>query len=990
LEALADTIMSDTAKPSSPDEEGRLLEVPPVPQQQEEEIVDTAHSSVNLCQKHQQHLIHCLPNQVLSYIFSFLTQTMIITTVFPVSKRWYQISKFQSPALWRHIDFDKILNEIGTPVTTKVSMQDVNAFFQGLTTNSLTTDLDKLIVKAKFGGQLVFPRLCTNMTAKNFQQLRKFYPTVKSMMLPSLDMISNGPSNSIQSISDACMKQISYFGQLEHLKLATHHKITDVGIQTLIGNCSNLVSLDLDYCLGTSAASFSYIMNHCSKLRFLSMLGNGNTMVERKDLEQLSSAYVLQELRLDIGPDVDYACLANLVSKCRKIKNLYLRGCAGFDGKCFELLTTKLYQLESLTLICADGVKLFSPRFNSATLKTVHLSRPEAFANALITCPQLQHFYIDQCQDLQKLEFKGCSNVSELRLRSCNLSRVNMDSLFGLKGQLKELELFDCRMDGCSKVCLSSSALQKVVLFMCNDMTELRLDCENLHTLSVDVCVELEKMHLKCPVLETLQLFVLPQIQQPKLQYLGLESTKITSLNLQRTSLLSTINLKCEQLDSLNMAGCRDLRTFARLICPKLDKLAMGSSTLDYTPECIKQLTEGCPSISMLSISNAPQLNDACLHLLCKNLKSLQALVLSNCSNLQAPALVANNLKGVQLTDCATVHEISIQSSNLAKLFIRNCPNITDAAIENISNTCPNVKFLEVFNCSGIKTPQITCLELTDLHFTRCDNLEYPVLKCPSLKKLLLLSNPRVRDIQFSHQCQSTAELLFSDCPMVTDALVSRLQHYAKNLQAMVFAKCAGIKRPFINFDHLKILRFSECHHLIHPIVSSPSGSLQLSVVSFQDCPSLEISSISNTCHKGVVDQVEISQCDHIFSLSLDMEVHHINVSRCENLQEVTLSHPNIEKVKIEECPALTLVACHGCTHLSEMSVRRCHELSDIEVKTQQTKKKIFNSVLLQEESMDSLKKLELSQCPRISDLCVTKLLRKCQALEQIEINECE
>lgn len=847
-----------------------------------------------------------------------------------------------------------------------MSMPQIIQFFDSLTRSSL---LGRHI-PANFSGQVTLPKICTQVNAKSFSKLKFHYPTMKKLILPQID--SSNASSVVNSITDACMKQIAKFNQLEQIRLSSHIKITDVGIATLATvKHSPLVVLDLDNCHGISTLSFQTVLNNCTKLKSLSMLGNGNTMLEKKNFDHLiRDSYEIQELRVDIGSTVTIDSLLTFVSKCRKLKSLYLRGCSSFNSICVEILAEKLKYLENLTFVFADGVKLVQPRISSSSLKSLHISRPEVLATAKITCPQLISCFIDQCRDLQHLQFSNCTSMTDLRIRSSNTSKMDIGNLFGLKDQLKELELFDCRISSSGKIHIESQSLQKFVLFMCNEASELYLVCPKLHTLSVDVCLELERMKLICPILETVQLFVLPQIQPPKLTYFALSSNKLTSLNLQRTAFLNTLSLECEQLDSLNMAGCKDLKHVLNITCPKLDKLALGSSSFDFgNEEVVQKLTHGCPNISMLSISNAPQLYDQRLQNLCSKLHNLQALVISNCNNLKQPKLVAPTLRGVQMTDCHQIYSLGVVSQNLSKVFLRNCAQVSDMTLQQISSTCPNVKFLEIFNCPNLKNPTLMCKELTDLHFSRCDQLEAPTLNCPMLKKLLFISNAKIRDLHFAQPCDATAELLFSDCPQINDSLIGKLQYSVQNIQAMVFAKCENIRRPVISFPHLKIIRFSECPNLIRPQFKQ---AIHLHVLSFQDCPSLDMNSVRAICSdSSLIDQIEITQCDHLQMLQIDVPSQRLQVSKCENLQDVVLYNVS-EKIKIEDCPVLLKVwSPQVCAlQLQECNIRSCVELCEIRLNS-------------------SLKKLELVRCPRITDLTVTKLLNKCKNLEQIEIVDC-
>src|SRR5690606_1980676 len=204
----------------------------------------------------------------------------------------------------------------------------------------------------------------------------------------------------------------------------------------------------------------------------------------------------------------------------------------------------------------------------------------------------------------------------------------------------------------------------------------------------------------------------------------------------------------------------------------------------------------------------------------------------------------------------------NIYSKNLTKLFLRNCNSIKDETINKISTTCPNIKYLEIFNCGGLRKPVIKCSELTDLHFSKCNNLEAPGLDCPKLKKLLFLSCQKMQRIAFQNPSVAASEILFSECPSVSDGLVESLHNFIPNVQAVVFSKCDGIKMPKIYFDQLKVLRFSECNGLMQPRIFTRTLTNKVNILSFQDCKNLSFQRTSDFL-KVKAESVEFSNCEN-------------------------------------------------------------------------------------------------------------------------------
>jgi hypothetical protein len=315
------------------------------------------------------------------------------------------------------------------------------------------------------------------------------------------------------------------------------------------------------------------------------------------------------------------------------------------------------------------------------------------------------------------------------------------------------------------------------------------------------------------------------------------------------------------------------------------------------------------------------------------------------------------------MTDCINMNNICVSSKNLTKLFLRNCSTISDETVKSISKTCPNVKFLEIFNCSGVQYPLIDCEELTDLHFTKCENLVNPTLKCSKLKKLIFKQCLKMKDLKLEGK-NSSMEVLFSECFGVDDSIVESLK--SNGIQTLVFSKCPKLVKPNIDFENLKQLKFMDCNSLQSPFVSSSN----VSVLSFHDCKSLNFTKTSEMLLK-TIDTLEFVNCGEIVNILVDSEVRKLSVSFCQKLVKLYIWNSCTVKAKIALCPNLTTLMTVAKS-LKELSIKDCESLESIT-----------------QRECESFKQIEMINCTSFSDTGLVNMLTKCQQLNHLEMTNC-
>ncbi|EFC43458.1 predicted protein [Naegleria gruberi] len=975
-----------------------------------------------------------MPHGILVFIMSYISQPMIIHAMMAVCKRWYQISKFST--LWKRIDFNgsfkiksmsDVVGFLEDFTTLKISdMRKTYALGSTVLMESLGGLGQKEVIynvqQYEYGlslqkqeqlgiyknggvllppkksrmphlfGEIILPASCSNLSVETFEKLKEVYPSLSKLVLPMCSTIStvsntgafpiNADNNSrIQfntedienSISDSVLLQIAKMPYLSYLKVSTHHKLTDQGLNEFSILSKRLESIELDYCLGLTQQSLLHLVKNSKHINTISALSNGNIVLGDQELVELSQyGSHLKELRIDVS-NISLPSFATFIKGCRRLQTLFIRGLDCITDKTLDVIFAELRYIRNITIICESPEKtatnkIFSTTISSTTLESFQITGCETLNISFDHCTNLKKVSIDQCKSLTGLQISNSLLVDELKFRSSNIAYVNLSQLINSLPKLREFELFDCQSGETNKtVTFNSDIMRKIIILMCNDIINLEVLCSNLRSMSVDLCANIEKLILKSPKLENLQMFALPQSATPKLKHLFVESDHIQSLNLQKILSLEQIAVKCKSLDSLNVSNLHQLRRLETGPCPKLEKLALGSVFLLFDDHLVSNIISKCPNISMLSISNSVSLNDVSLGVLCNNLPNLQALVISNCQRLWNVNIQSSVLKGIQISDCHLLKYLNLKSENLNKLFIRNCPNVEDSTFDNLSAFSPNIKFVELVNCSMLKSPHLKLPQLVDLHFRECAQLEVPTITSEYLKKLLIVSCTKFS--HFNAQSATLSEILLSECPNLNEANLTKSLSQTENIQAIVFDKCKALRAPQLNLDNLKLVRFTSCNNLVNPKINIRGN---LSVLSFQHCDNIKIEKLSTNITGQNIDNIEITECKGMTKLSCDLPTKSLSVSGCSKLSSLTLSQ-TIQTILVEKCQALCTIQCPQECRVTELKVKDCEQ---------------FSSVQFSGPNQD-MKILGFSRCPRLSDMCLASMLSKCQTLEKARLSAC-
>nr|XP_020145386.1 F-box/LRR-repeat protein 13 isoform X3 [Microcebus murinus] len=417
----------------------------------------------------------------------------------------------------------------------------------------------------------------------------------------------------------------------------------------------------------------------------------------------------------------------------------------------------------------------------------------------------------------------------------------------------------------------------------------------------------------------------------------------------------------------LNFRGCLFRpKTFKSIShCQNLQELNVSDcSTL--TDESMRHISEGCPGILFLNLSNT-NITNRTMRLLPRHFHNLQNLSLAYCRKFTDKGLQYLNLG----SGC----------HKLIYLDLSGCTQISVQGFRNIANSCSGIMHLTINdmptltdNC--VKALVEKCLHITSVSFIGAPHLSdgaFQALSTCNLKKIRFEGNKRITDTCFKCMGKNFPNMnhvYMVDCKGITDSSLRALSPL-KQLTVLNLANCVRIGdiglRNFLDGPasiNIRELNLSNCVHL------SDTSVIKLS----DRCPNLHYLSLRNLEH---LTYLGIEHIIYILPLvSVDLSGTDIS-----NEGLMTLSrHKKLKELSLSECYRITDVGIQGfCKNsliLELLDVSYCTQLSD----------DIINTLSIY---CDKLTYLNIAGCPKITDSAIEMLSAKCHYLHILDISGC-
>lgn len=273
---------------------------------------------------------------------------------------------------------------------------------------------------------------------------------------------------------------------------------------------------------------------------------------------------------------------------------------------------------------------------------------------------------------LQRLDLGGCSS----------LSNASLTLIQHYLKQLLHLNLRSCRNltdDGIARLCGQPTSSHLVVNHNQHKLHPLPAGQEE-EEYEVDIDVEEEGL--------------------TRLEFLGLQDCqKLTDDSLKHVS------QGLPNLRSINLSFCASFTEFGlkhlSTMASSLKEINLRSCD-NVSDVGLRYLSEGGVALHVLDISFCDKISDQGLDFVSQGLPQIQSLSLNSCS-------VSD--KGM-LKIAATLTE-------LRTLNIGQCNEVTDKGLNAIIDSCPQLKDLDVYGCTGISTPTIERLIQLNVNLSR-------------------------------------------------------------------------------------------------------------------------------------------------------------------------------------------------------------------------------------------------------------------------------
>ncbi|XP_054093811.1 F-box and leucine-rich repeat protein 13 isoform X6 [Callithrix jacchus] len=399
--------------------------------------------------------------------------------------------------------------------------------------------------------------------------------------------------------------------------------------------------------------------------------------------------------------------------------------------------------------------------------------------------------------------------------------------------------------------------------------------------------------------------------------------------------------------------------------CRNLQELNV-SDCPTFTDESMRHISEGCPGVLYLNLSNTTITNRT-MRLLPRHFHNLQNLSLAYCRRFTDKGLQYLNLGN----GC----------HKLIYLDLSGCTQISVQGFRYIANSCTGILHLIINdmptltdNC--VKALVEKCSHITSMIFTGAPHISdctFKALSTCKLRKIRFEGNKRITDASFKFMDKNYPDLshiYMADCKGITDSSLRSLSPL-KQLTVLNLANCVRIGdvglRQFLDGPasiRIRELNLSNCVQL------SDVSVLKLS----ERCPNLNYLSLRNCEH---LTAQGIAYIVNIFSL-VSIDLSGTDISN-EDLN-VLSRHKKLKELSVSACYRITddgiQAFCKNSLILECLDVSYCSQLSDM----------IIKALAIYCINLTSL---SIAGCPKITDSVMEMLSAKCHYLHILDISGC-
>ncbi|XP_032762967.1 dynein regulatory complex subunit 6 isoform X2 [Rattus rattus] len=389
----------------------------------------------------------------------------------------------------------------------------------------------------------------------------------------------------------------------------------------------------------------------------------------------------------------------------------------------------------------------------------------------------------------------------------------------------------------------------------------------------------------------------------------------------------------------LNFRGCvlraKTLKSVSH--CKNLQELNV-SDCPSFTDESMRHISEGCPGVLYLNLSNTTITNRT-MRLLPRYFHNLQNLNLAYCRKFTDKGLQYLNLGNgchkliyldlsgctqalvekcprissvifigsPHISDCAFK---ALSSCDLKKIRFEGNKRITDACFKSVDKNYPGISHIYMVDCKGLTDSSLKSLsglkQLTVLNLTNCVGI----------------GDVGLRQFFDGPASVKLRELNLANCSLMGDTSVMKLSERCPNLNYLNLRNC----------DHLTDLAIEYIASMLSLISIDLSGTL------------ISNEGLAILSRHRKLREVSLSECINITDFGIrafcktSLALEHLDVSYCTQLTDdiiktIAIFCTRITSLHIAGCPKITdggmEILSARCHYLHILDISGCVQLTD-------------------------------------------------------------
>ncbi|XP_055468567.1 dynein regulatory complex subunit 6 [Psammomys obesus] len=417
----------------------------------------------------------------------------------------------------------------------------------------------------------------------------------------------------------------------------------------------------------------------------------------------------------------------------------------------------------------------------------------------------------------------------------------------------------------------------------------------------------------------------------------------------------------------LNFQGCvlrtKTLRSVSH--CKNLQELNVSDCS-SLTDDAMRHISEGCPGVLYLNLSNTTITNRT-MRLLPRNFHNLQNLSLAYCRKFTDKGLQYLNLGN----GC----------HKLIYLDLSGCTQISVQGFRNIANSCSGIKHLTI---NDMPTLTDNCVKVL-------------VEKCSHISSVVFIGSPHISDCTFKAlSACNLKKIRFEGNKRITDACFKYVDKHYPSMNHIYMVDCKALTdsslKSLSGLKQLTVLNLTNCIRIsdfgMKQFLDGPA-SMSLRELNMTNCFLLSDSSIIRMSERCLnLHYLNLRNCEHL----TDVAVEHI--AGMSSLISVDLSGTSISNegmsilTKHRRLKELSLSECFNITDTgirTYCKISMCLEHLDVSFCTQLTDETIRTIAIF----CTRITSLNVTGCPKITDAGLEILAAKCHYLHILDISGC-